>query len=55
MIYFRKINRYYYLSLQYTIDAWASWIFIDNTDKVEGGLIVLFFGLIFSVGFPHPP
>jgi len=28
------------------------WIFIHSTDKVEGGLIVLFFGLIFSVGPP---
>jgi len=29
------------------------WIFIHNTDKVEGGLMVLFFGLIFSDAFPH--
>jgi len=24
------------------------WIFIDGTDKVKGGLMVLFFGLVFS-------
>jgi len=32
--------------------AWPSWIFIYCTDKVEGNLIVLFFGLIFTVGPP---
>jgi len=25
-------------------------IFIDGTDKVEGGLMVLFFGIVFPVG-----
>jgi len=30
-----------------------SWIFMHDTDKVEGGLIVLFFSLVFSVG-PSP-
>jgi len=25
------------------------WIFMDATDKVEGGLMVLFFGLVFPV------
>jgi len=29
-----------------------SWIFIHDTDKVEGGLMVLIFGLVFSVGPP---
>jgi len=41
--------------------AWASatrgregapphpWIFIDDTDKIEEGLLVLFFGLVFPV------
>jgi len=28
------------------------WIFIHGTDKVEGSLIVLFFGLTFFVGSP---
>jgi len=28
------------------------WNFIYNTDKAEGGLMVLFFGLVFSVGIP---
>jgi len=27
-------------------------IFIDGSDKVERGLMVLFFGLVFSVGSP---
>jgi len=31
---------------------WPQWIFIQNTDKVEGGLMVLFFGLVFSVDPP---
>jgi len=31
----------------------SPWIFILDTDKVEGGLMLLFFGLVFSVG--HPP
>jgi len=26
------------------------WIFIHDTDKVDGGLIALFFHLVFSVG-----
>jgi len=30
----------------------GGWIFIHGTDKVEGGLMVLFFGLVFSVGSP---
>jgi len=30
----------------------APWIFIHVTDKVEGGLMVLFFGLVFSVATP---
>jgi len=29
------------------------WIFIHNTDKVEGSLMVLFFGLVFSVALHH--
>jgi len=28
------------------------WIFINDTDKVKGGLMVLFFGLAFFVDFP---
>jgi len=32
------------------VGAVAPWIFIDSTDKVEGGLTVLFFGLSFTVG-----
>jgi len=28
------------------------WIFIHGTDKVEKGIMVLFFGLFFSVGLP---
>jgi len=40
--------------------AWASaaggqvdpWIFIHNTDKVKGGLMLLFYGLVLSVGSP---
>jgi len=28
-------------------EPWPSWIFIYNADKVEGGLLVLFFGLVF--------
>jgi len=28
----------------------APWIFIHGTDKVKGGLMVLFFGFVFSVG-----
>jgi len=28
------------------------WIFIHDTDKVEGDLMVLFFGLVFSVSPP---
>jgi len=31
---------------------WPPWIFIDCTDKVEGGLMVLFFGLVFTVKPP---
>jgi len=31
-----------------------SWIFINGIDKVEGGLMVLFFGLVFF-HWPHPP
>jgi len=30
--------------------AVTPWIFIHDTDKVEGGLMMLFFGLVFSVG-----
>jgi len=30
------------------------WIFIFGTDKVEGGLMVLFFGLVFSVDLSPP-
>jgi len=29
--------------------AWPPWIFIHVTDKVEGNLMVLFFGLVFFV------
>jgi len=35
--------------------AWGAvtpWIFIHDTDKVEIGLMVLFFGLVFSVALP---
>jgi len=32
----------------------ASRIFKHGTDKVEGGLMVHFFGLVFSVAFPSP-
>jgi len=32
--------------------SWPSWIFIHDTNKVEEGLIVLFFGLVFSVALP---
>jgi len=51
----------------YNVTAWASaagaksrgppatWIFIHGTDNAEGGLIVLFFGLVFSVASPPPP
>jgi len=28
---------------------WPSWIFIDGTDKVEKGLMMIFFGLVFTV------
>jgi len=28
------------------------WIFINDTDKIQGGLMVLFFGLVFSVSPP---
>jgi len=28
---------------------WPFWIFIYDTEKEEGGLIVLFFGLVYSV------
>jgi len=31
---------------------WPPWIFMDDTDKVEGGFMVLFFGLVFTVGAP---
>jgi len=30
----------------------APWIFIDSADKLEGGLMVLFFGLVFTGGPP---
>jgi len=33
---------------------WPLWIFRHDTDKVEGGLMVLFFGLVFSVAPPNP-
>jgi len=32
---------------------WPPWIFIHNANKVEGGLMVLFFGLVFSVASPE--
>jgi len=28
------------------------WIFIHSTDKIEGGLMVLVFGLVFPIGSP---
>jgi len=28
------------------------WIFIYGTDKVEGGLMMLFFGVVFSIALP---
>jgi len=31
-----------------------SWIFIRDTDKVEEGLMVLFFGLVFFSLLPSP-
>jgi len=31
-----------------------SWIFIRGTDKVEGGLMVLLFVLVFSISPPLP-
>jgi len=34
---------------------WLTWVFIDGTDKVEGGLVVLFFGLVFTVETPPSP
>jgi len=33
-------------------EAWPPWIFINGTDKVEGRLMVLFFGFVFSVAPP---
>jgi len=30
------------------------WIFIDGTDKVEGDLMVLIFGLVFPIDHPYP-
>jgi len=30
------------------------WIFMHDTNKVEGDLMVLFFGLVFSFAFPTP-
>jgi len=33
-------------------DPCPPWIFIDGTDKVEGSLMVLFFGIVFTVGVP---
>jgi len=30
------------------------WIFMNDTNKLEGGLMVLFFGLVFF-RCPHPP
>jgi len=30
----------------------APWIFIHDADKIEGGLMVLFFGIIFSIALP---
>jgi len=35
--------------------SWPLWIFIDGSDKVEGGLMVLFFGLAFPVEPSSPP
>jgi len=35
------------------LDALPPWIFIYDTDKVEGGLMLLFFGLVFSVDLPE--
>jgi len=32
---------------------WPPWIFIHSTDKVERGLMVLFFGLVFPIGPPE--
>jgi len=31
------------------------WIFVHDTDKVEGGLMVLFFSRFYSVNPPSPP
>jgi len=28
---------------------WPPWVFIHDTDKVDGGFMVLFFGLVFSI------
>jgi len=32
--------------------AVAPWVFINDTDKVEGGLMVLLFGLVFPLAPP---
>jgi len=34
------------------VDGSGNWIFIHGTDEVEEGLMVLFFGLVFSAGPP---
>jgi len=34
---------------------WPIWIFIYDPDKVEGDVMVLFFGFVFSVDPPLPP
>jgi len=34
--------------------VWLPWIFIHDTNKVEGGLLVLLFDLYFSIAFPPP-
>jgi len=33
-------------------DCGPRWIFIRDIDKVQGGLMVLFFGLVFFVALP---
>jgi len=35
-------------------EPWPPWIFIHGTNKVKGGLMVLFFGLVFPL-LPPPP
>jgi len=31
---------------------WPPWIFIHDTDKVEAGIMMLFFGIVFPLPLP---